>query len=81
MGFLSFLMDTHCPVAWKLLCVHGQKLSNFNDGMVHLTRRLLGPHYMSFEKFLFAVESHDLSQADKSIIRMSSFPILQNFNF
>ena len=34
-------MDTHCPVAWKLLCVHGQMLSNFNDGMVHLTRRLL----------------------------------------
>ena len=34
-------MDTHCPVAWKLLRVHGQMLSNFNDGMVHLKRRLL----------------------------------------
>jgi hypothetical protein len=29
---------------------------------------------MSFDKFLLAVESHDLSQADKSIIRLSSFP-------
>ena len=29
--------------------------------------------YMSFPKFLLAVESHDLSQADKSIIRVSSF--------
>ena len=41
LGFLSFLMDTHCPIAWKLLYLHGQMLSNFNDGMVHLTRRLL----------------------------------------
>ena len=37
--------------------------------------------YMSFDKFLLAVESCDLSQADKSIIRVSSFSILQNFNF
>ena len=29
---------------------------------------------MSFDKFLLAVESRDLSQADKSIIRKSSFP-------
>ena len=36
---------------------------------------------MSFDRFLLAVESRDLSQADKSIIRVSSFPILQNFNF
>ena len=32
---------------------------------------------MPFDKFLLAVvESHDLSQADKSIIRGSSFPKL-----
>ena len=30
--------------------------------------------YMSFDKFLLAVESRDLSQADKSITRVSSFP-------
>ena len=30
--------------------------------------------YMSFDKFLLAVESRDLSQADNSIIRVSSFP-------
>jgi hypothetical protein len=29
--------------------------------------------YMSFDKFLLAVESRDLSQADKIIIRVSSF--------
>ena len=29
--------------------------------------------YMSFDKFLLAVESPDLSQADKSIIGVSSF--------
>ena len=32
---------------------------------------------MSFDKFLLAVESRDLSQADKSIIRVSSFPKLR----
>ena len=33
------------------------------------------------DRFLLAVESRYLSQADKSIIRVSSFSILQNFNF
>ena len=32
--------------------------------------------YMSSDKFLLAVESRDLSQADKSNIRVSSFPNL-----
>ena len=36
---------------------------------------------MSFDKFLLAVESRGLSQADRSIIRVSPFSILQNFNF
>ena len=39
-----------------------------------------GPLHISFDMFLFAVESCDLSQADKIIIRVSSFSILQNFN-
>ena len=30
--------------------------------------------WMFFDKFLLAVESRDLSQADKSIMRVSSFP-------
>ena len=34
--------------------------------------------YMSFDKFFLAVESGDLSQADKSIIRVSSFPNLSD---
>ena len=32
--------------------------------------------YMFFDKFILAVESRDLSQADKSIIRVSFFPKL-----
>ena len=31
---------------------------------------------MSFDKFLLAIESRDLSQADKSIMKVSSFPKL-----
>ena len=34
--------------------------------------------YMSFDKFLLADQSHDLSQADKSNIRVSSFPKLSD---
>ena len=34
--------------------------------------------YMSFDRFLLAVESRDLYQADKSIIRVSSFPNLSD---
>ena len=34
---------------------------------------------MSSDRFLLAVESHDLSQADKSLIRVSSFPKLSHF--
>ena len=33
--------------------------------------------YMSFDRFLLAVESRDLSQAVKSIIRVSSFSIFE----
>ena len=33
---------------------------------------------MYFEKFLLAVESRDLFQADKSIIRVFSFPDLSD---
>ena len=40
--------------------------------------RLIKVFYMSFDKFLLAVESRDLSQADKSIIRVYSFPKLSN---
>ena len=35
--------------------------------------------YMSFDRFLLAVESRDLSQADKSLIRVSSFPKWSHF--
>ena len=34
--------------------------------------------YMSFDRFLLAVESRDLSQADKILIRVSSFPKLSD---
>ena len=34
--------------------------------------------YMSFDRFLLAFESRDLSQADKSIVRASYFPKLND---
>ena len=34
--------------------------------------------YMSFDRFILSVESHDLSQADKSNIRVSLFPKLSD---
>ena len=34
--------------------------------------------YMSFDRFLLAVESRDLSQADKRIIIVYSFPKLND---
>ena len=37
--------------------------------------------YMSFDRFLLAVESRDLSQADKILIRVSSFPKLSDGYF
>ena len=36
---------------------------------------------MSFDRFLLAAESRDLSQADKSIIRVSSFSIFTKLQF
>ena len=37
----------------------------------HLAYKVL---YMCFDRYLLAFESRDLSQADKSFIRVSSFP-------
>ena len=41
-----------------------------------IAQKLIMVLHMSFDKFVLAVESCDLSQADKSIIRVSSFPKL-----
>ena len=49
----------------QIVCNTSLKVSQCMNSMVL---------YMSFDKFLLAVESRDLSQADKSIIRPSSFP-------
>ena len=45
---------------------------------LYIARKTFEVLYMSFDKFLLAVESRDLSQADKSIIRVSSFPKLSD---
>ena len=37
--------------------------------------------YMSFDRFVLVVESRDLSQADKIIIGVSSFPKLSGISF
>ena len=54
-------------------CVAGMLVSG--TGQPATSTKVL---YMSFDKFLLAVESRDLSQADKSIIRVSSFPKLSD---
>ena len=36
---------------------------------------------MCFDRFLLAVESRDLSEADKSVIRVSSFSIFTKLQF
>ena len=53
---------------------------NVNMSVLHFRQPMWLLH-MCFDRFLLAVESRDLSQADKSVIRVSSFSILQNFNF
>jgi hypothetical protein len=53
-----------------------------NRGFVLEKIRFAGPCHrtanLGFDKFLLAAESRDLSQADKSIIRVSSFPKLSD---
>ena len=44
-------------------------------GNVVEKRKMTQVLYMSFDRFLLAVESRDLSQADRSIIRVSDFSI------
>ena len=45
---------------------------NYFEKLSEHTR--LGPLHVLFDKFLLAVESPDLSQADKNIIKVSYFP-------
>ena len=73
-----YVPSTYTPFApWKFSksLLKSKSFSNIVD--FKLSKVL----YMSFEKFLLAVVSRDLSQADKSIIRVSSFSIWKNFNF
>ena len=67
----------HLILFSKLIGIKVRKVNKANFQLSSHTQVL----YMSFDRFLLAVESRDLSQADKSIIRVSSFSILQNFNF
>ena len=48
-------------------------------GNVVEKRKMTQVLYMSFDRFLLAVESLDLSQADKILIRVSSFPKLSEW--
>ena len=65
------------PLQWKF--------QNCNLHKEAIKQGTLYVLYMTFDRFLLAVESRDLSQADKSIIRVSSFPKIsdgyQNFFF
>ena len=55
------------------IVIHGAFKDDLESELILLTFMVL---YMSFDKFLLAVVSSDLSQADKNIIRVSSFPNL-----
>ena len=59
-----------CVIDKRCKSVFSIKLTN----SVELRTQVL---YMSFDKFLLAVEPRDLSQAYKSIKRVSSFPKLR----
>ena len=64
---------SHSKVLYMSFCEFAQLCKQFFRSQLeknHVTQVL----YMSFYKFLLAVESDDLSQADKSIIRVSYFP-------
>ena len=57
-------------VCWK----EGRLLDKKRGNYVLQSTHLLILLHMCFDRFLLAVESRDLSQADKSITRASSFP-------
>ena len=64
-----------CLGIWDPQCkdpIFGQKSPENRKNIEKGITKVL---YMSFDKFLLAVESHDLSQDDKSIMRASSFSI------
>ena len=59
----AFLVEIFCWI----------KPKSKSDIWGHSNKKAIVLH-MCFDKFLFWVESRDLSQADNSIIRVSSFP-------
>ena len=58
-----------------------ERVNNIESSIGMFYLQLSKVLYISFDRFLLAVESRDLSQTDKSVIRVSSFSILHNFNF
>ena len=52
-----------------------------NETMKSNAGRMTWVLYMSFDRFLLAVESRDLSQADKILISVSSFSKLSDGYF
>ena len=75
---LEFIVNIWKKAAQYVFLLTKRGLNKRKDILRRIVSEVL---YMSFDKFLLAVESHDLSQADKSITRVSSFSILQNLNF
>ena len=75
-----FMFEAYCCGARlaKLFCSSYtyEVSSDFFSTLAKLLPFVYKVLYMSFDKFLLAVESRDLSQANKSIIRVSSFPKL-----
>ena len=70
--YISFTKEDDRQVfGWMIWSLENLKIHIYNN----LELRVL---YMSSDKFLLAVESRDLSQADKSIIIVYSFPKLSD---
>ena len=58
-------------ISKSVCCGYYMKIKKRKKNLLQSVAKVL---YMWFDRFLLAVESRDLSQADKSIIRVSSFP-------
>ena len=83
---LSGLLFEHCElcegVNCRAICPKSSLLqSTVPRCFVLCLAQLSKALYMPFDRFLLAVESLDLSQADKILIRVSSFPKLSDGYF
>ena len=68
-----FMIHSTFNMVVTYLTLHNTYIHRFLCGSHSDSKMTPKVLYMSFDRFLLVVESRDLSQADKSIIRVSSF--------